>query len=65
MVSGLTRSYILTENIQKKISKKSLSMRLKVVEELKKLKKIGGMEFYDVQLSYVKLVDMEEVFVPD
>ena len=38
-----------------------IEVRRRVKEQLKK---IGGMEFYDVQFSYVRLANMEEVFVP-
>lgn len=42
------------------ILKISLEMRRRVKEQLKKL---GGMEFYDVNFSYVNLDDMSEHFV--
>ena len=39
----------------------SLEMRRRVKEQLKKL---GGMEFYDVNFSYIDLEDMSENYVP-
>lgn len=65
MVSGLVKiiypdgNYI-EEDIEE-ILKYAIEGRRRVKEQLKK---IGGMEFYDVQLSYIKLADMSEVFVP-
>ena len=41
--------------------KKFFAMQLKVEEELKK---IGEMEFYDVQFSYIRNSDMEVISVP-
>ena len=38
----------------------SLEMRRRVKEQLKKL---GGMEFYDVNFSYIDLEDMSEHYV--
>lgn len=65
MVSGLTKIVYpdgkYTEEDIEEILKYAIEGRRRVKEQLKK---IGGMEFYDVQLSYVKLADMEEVFVP-
>ena len=43
------------------ILKISLEMRRRVKEQLKKL---GGMEFYDVNFSYIDLEDMSENYVP-
>ncbi len=43
------------------ILKISLEMRRRVKEQLKKL---GGMEFYDVNFSYIDLEDMSEHYVP-
>ena len=42
------------------ILKISLEMRRRVKEQLKKL---GGMEFYDVNFSYIDLEDMSEHYV--
>ena len=65
MVSGLTKiiypdGKYSEENIEE-ILKYAIEGRRRVKEQLKK---IGGMEFYDVQMSYIKLADMEEKFVP-
>lgn len=65
MVSGLTKiiypdGKYSEENIEE-ILKYAIEGRRRVKEQLKK---IGGMEFYDVQMSYIKLEDMEEKFVP-
>jgi ATP-dependent Lon protease len=65
MVSGLTKIIYpdgkYTEEQIEEILKYAIEGRRRVKEQLKK---IGGMEFYDVQLSYIKLSNMEEVFVP-
>lgn len=65
MVSGLTKIIYpdgkFTEKEIEEILKYSIEVRRRVKEQLKK---IGGMEFYDVQLSYIRLSDMEEIFVP-
>lgn len=65
MVSGLTKIIYpdgkYTEDDIEEILKYAIEGRRRVKEQLKK---IGGMEFYDVQLSYIKLNNMEEVFVP-
>lgn len=65
MVSGLTKIIYpdgkYTEEDIEEILKYAIEGRRRVKEQLKK---IGGMEFYDVQLSYIKLNNMEEVFVP-
>lgn len=65
MVSGLTKIIYpdgkYSEEDIEEILKYAIEGRRRVKEQLKK---IGGMEFYDVQLSYVRLVDMEEIFVP-
>ena len=65
MVSGLTKIVYpdgkYTEEDIEEILKYAIEGRRRVKEQLKK---IGGMEFYDVQLSYIKLSDMSEVFVP-
>lgn len=65
MVSGLVKIIYpdgrYTEEEAEEILKYAIEGRRRVKEQLKK---IGGMEFYDVQLSYIKLDDMSEVFVP-
>lgn len=65
MVSGLVKIIYpdgnYTEEDIEEILKYAIEGRRRVKEQLKK---IGGMEFYDVQLSYIKLDDMSEVFVP-
>ena len=65
MVSGLVKIIYpdgkYTEDEIEEILKYAIEGRRRVKEQLKK---IGGMEFYDVQLSYIKLADMSEIFVP-
>ena len=65
MASGLVKIIYpdgcYTEEEVEEILKYAIEGRRRVKEQLKK---IGGMEFYDVQLSYIKLDDMSEVFVP-
>lgn len=65
MVSGLTKIIYpdgnYTETDIEEILKYAIEGRRRVKEQLKK---IGGMEFYDVQFSYIRLSDMEEKFVP-
>jgi len=65
MVSGLTKllypNQEYTEENIEEILKYAIEGRRRVKEQLKK---IGGMEFYDVQFSYIRLKDMEELFVP-
>lgn len=65
MVSGLVKIIYpdgkYTKDEIEEILKYAIEGRRRVKEQLKK---IGGMEFYDVQLSYIKLADMSEVFVP-
>lgn len=65
MVSGLTKLLYpdgkYTEGEIEEILKYAIEGRRRVKEQLKK---IGGMEFYDVQFSYIRLSNMEEVFVP-
>lgn len=64
-VSGLTKILYpngeFTEEDIEEILKYALESRRRVKEQLKK---IGGMEFYDTQFSYIRLSDMEEFFVP-
>ena len=65
MVSGLTKLLYpdgkFTEEEIEEVLKYAIEGRRRVKEQLKK---IGGMEFYDVQFSYIRLSNMEEVFVP-
>lgn len=65
MVSGLTKIIYpdgkYTESEIEEILKYAIEGRRRVKEQLKK---IGGMEFYDVQFSYIRLSNMEEIFVP-
>ena len=50
-----------TEEDVEEVLKYAIESRRRVKEQLKR---IGGMEFYDVQFSYIRLSTMEEVFVP-
>jgi ATP-dependent Lon protease len=65
IVSGLTKIIypdgIFSEEEIEEILKYALEGRRRVKEQLKK---IGGMEFYDTQFSYIRLSNMEEIFVP-
>ena len=65
MVSGLTKLIYpdekYTEDEMEEILKYAIEGRRRVKEQLKK---IGGMEFYDVQFSYIRNDNMEEVSVP-
>lgn len=65
MVSGLTKIIYpdgrFTEEDIEEILKYAIEGSRRVKEQLKK---IGGMEFYDVQFSYIRLSDMDEKFVP-
>ena len=64
MVGGLVKLMypdgIYTKEQLEEILKISLEMRRRVKEQLKKL---GGMEFYDVNFSYIDLEDMSEHYV--
>lgn len=64
MVGGLVKLMYPDGEYTKKqledILKVSLEMRRRVKEQLKKL---GGMEFYDVNFSYIDLEDMSEHYV--
>ena len=51
---------VYTKEQLEEILKLSLEMRRRVKEQLKKL---GGMEFYDVNFSYIDLEDMSEHYV--
>jgi ATP-dependent Lon protease len=65
MVSGLTKLIYPDGNFDEEqieeILKYALEGRRRVKEQLKK---IGGMEFYDTQFSYIELATMDEKFVP-
>ena len=65
MVSGLTKLIYpdgnYTEEEIEEILKYAIEGRRRVKEQLKK---IGGMEFYDVQFSYIRNSDMAEISVP-
>jgi ATP-dependent Lon protease len=65
VVSGMTKLLypdgIYTEADIEEVLKYALECRRRVKEQLKK---IGGMEFYDVQFSYIRISSMEELFVP-
>lgn len=65
IVSGLVKLVYpdekYTEEDIEEILKYALEGRRRVKEQLKK---IGGMEFYDVQFSYIRNENMEEISVP-
>jgi len=65
VVSGMTKLLYpdgnFTENQIEEILRYALESRRRVKEQLKR---IGGMEFYDVQFSYIRISNMEEIFVP-
>lgn len=65
VVSGMTKLLYpdgnFTEEEIEEVLKFALEGRRRVKEQLKK---IGGMEFYDVQFSYIRMSNMEEIFVP-
>lgn len=65
IVSGLTKIIYpdgkFSEEDIEEILKYAIEGRRRVKEQLKK---IGGMEFYDVQFSYIRNDNMEERFVP-
>ena len=64
MVGGLVKLMypdgVYTKEQLEEILKVALEMRRRVKEQLKKL---GGMEFYDVNFSYIDLEDMSEHYV--
>ena len=64
MVGGLVKLMypdgVYTKDQLEEILRISLEMRRRVKEQLKKL---GGMEFYDVNFSYIDLEDMSERYV--
>ncbi len=63
--SGLTKLIYpdekYTEEDMEEILRYAIEGRRRVKEQLKK---IGGMEFYDVQFSFIRNSNMEEVNVP-
>jgi len=65
VVSGMTKLLYpdgnFTEIQIEEILRYALESRRRVKEQLKR---IGGMEFYDVQFSYIRISNMEEIFVP-
>ena len=65
MISGFTKLLypdgVYTKEDMKEIMTISLELRRRVKEQLKK---IGGMEFYDVNFSYIDNETFEEHFVP-
>ena len=65
VVSGLTKLIYPDGNYNEEeieeILKYAIEGRRRVKEQLKK---IGGMEFYDVQFTYIRNSDMEEISVP-
>lgn len=65
VVSGMTKLLYPDANFTEKqieeILRYAIESRRRVKEQLKR---IGGMEFYDVQFSYIRISNMEEVFVP-
>lgn len=65
MVSGLTKLLYpdgkYSEDEIEEVLKYAIEGRRRVKEQLKK---IGGMEFYDVQFTYIRLSNMEEISVP-
>ncbi|MBU1143922.1 MAG: protease Lon-related BREX system protein BrxL [Firmicutes bacterium] len=65
IVSGLVKIIypdgVYTEEEIEEILKYALEGRRRVKEQLKK---IGGMEFYDTQFSYIRLSTMDEIYVP-
>jgi ATP-dependent Lon protease len=64
MISGFTKliypNGVYTKDEMEEIVKYSLEMRRRVKEQLKKM---GGMEFYDVNFSYIDQENFEERFV--
>ncbi len=65
VVSGFTKLLYpngkFSEEDIEEILSYAIESRRRVKEQLKK---IGGMEFYDVQFSYIRLSNMDEIFVP-
>ena len=63
-VSGLLKLICPHGEYDKEIVRKCLEYALEVRRRIKEqLKKIGGMEFYDVHFSYIDLEDKQERFV--
>lgn len=63
-VSGLLKLLYPDSSYDKEATRKCLEYALEVRRRVKEqLKKIGGMEFYDVHFSYIDLEDMQERFV--
>ncbi|CAD6561218.1 protease Lon-related BREX system protein BrxL [Paraburkholderia sabiae] len=63
-VSGLLKLICPNGEYEKETVRRCLEYALEVRRRVKEqLKKIGGMEFYDVHFSYVDLEDMQERFV--
>jgi len=63
-ISGLAKLIYPDENIDKEQIQELLEYALEVRRRVKEqLKKIGGMEFYDVNFSYIDNEDMQEHFV--
>lgn len=65
VVSGLIKIIypdgVFSEEEVEEILKYALEGRRRVKEQLKK---IGGMEFYETQFSYIRLSTMDEIYVP-
>ena len=65
MVSGLVKLLYPDGNYTEEDIEESLKYAIEGRRRVKEqLKKIGGMEFYDVQFSYIRLATMDEAFVP-
>ncbi len=63
-VSGLLKLLYPNEEYDKEAVRRCLEYALEVRRRVKEqLKKIGGMEFYDVHFSYIDLESSEETFV--
>ena len=64
-VAGLLKLLYPHENYPKDAVKRCLEYALESRRRVKEqLKKIGGMEFYDVHFSYIDQETMEETFIP-
>lgn len=63
-VSGLLKLLYPNERYDKEAVRRCLEYALECRRRVKEqLKKIGGMEFFDVHLSYIDVVSMEEKFI--
>lgn len=63
-VSGLLKLIYPDENYTKEDVREVLEYALRVRKRIKEqLKKIGGMEFYDVNFSYIDIDENKEIFV--